>query len=68
MIAVLITFVILHLLFVYFFTFRATMKYLRTRYSKDKLKRSHAFDNFFQCIIMAIGITVFWVMLVMANL
>lgn len=68
MFAILITFIILHLLFCYFFTFRATMKYLHTRHSKDKLKRSHAFDNFFQCIILSIGITIFWVSLIISNL
>lgn len=68
MLALLITFIILHLLFCYFFTFKATMKYIRVRHSKDKLKRSHAFDNFFQCITLSIGITIFWTSIIISNL
>lgn len=59
MIPVLIAVLILFLLFFYSLTFRATLKYVRVRHSKDKVKRSYAFVNCYECLILSIGMTAF---------
>lgn len=68
MLALLITFSILFLLFAYSLTLNATLKYLRVRDSKDTVKRSYAFNNFFECIILSAGMTLFFGALVYANI
>lgn len=65
---VLVTFYFILLLNMWRLTFRAFSKWWRVRHSKDKVKRSYAFDNFFQGITLTIFATFMFIAIAYENL
>jgi pterin-4a-carbinolamine dehydratase len=49
-------------------TFNASRKWWRVRHSKDKVKRSYAFDNFFQAICLTMFATFMFIAIAYTNL